>query len=173
MQRSVILSALLLTAGPALSETQPGDLAACMDIASNAERLACYDAQARGVTAAPAVTMAPAAARQPGAEAAPAPERENFGLSEAQQHAAAAPVREPEQSQEIESVSLTVRSAREYVPGKHRFIFEDGQVWEQTTSAGLLPGNMEGTTAEIERGALGSYQMSVGGKSGIRVRRVQ
>ena len=54
-----------------------------------------------------------------------------------------------------------------------KFTLENGQVWEQITS-GRLTKKGEGVTMIVERGALGSYRLSVKGSNrSVRVKRVK
>ncbi len=195
MRRLILLAAAPLAAGlaaPAGAETAiptPDlirNLSQCLKVADDAERLACLEQQARALTAASESGDLVAVQRDEVREL----ERESFGLSldsvgnlvgrlaaigggGAGEADTPGEEREPE-SQRLEAVTLTIASASEYQRGKLRFVFENGQVWEQTTSDTIfLPHDPAGIPAEIRSGSLGSFLIRVRGQRSVPVRRVQ
>ena len=60
-------------------------------------------------------------------------------------------------------MNVPVREVRQDPYGKLIVVLNDGQVWRQTDSRRVrTPRNTDGLTVNIERGAMGSYFMSLG-----------
>jgi hypothetical protein len=140
-------------------------MAKCADIADAALRLKCFDE---------------AVPRAKSALAAPPPETptksgflEWFGFSRPQ------PTTKPEDfgkpppeslPGEINEVTANVLEFAKNPRGKSVFILENGQVWRQLDSDGtLVIDPPQGTTMKvtIERGALGSYNLTIAGRNGL------
>jgi hypothetical protein len=157
-----VLAAPLAHADPARDAL--AEVAKCADIVDAAERLGCFDA---------------AMARVRSALAAPAPEApsksllEWFGFSRPPQ-----PVTKPEEfgktapeapaAEEINEISSPVLEFARTLHGKAVFILENGQVWRQIDSdTTAVPDPERGTrmTVKIERGFLGSYNLTIGGRN--------
>src|SRR5690606_1333019 len=140
---------------------------ACISITADAERLACYDAQAQAQRAA-----APAPAPAPAPQAENAGDGDGNGFSLGGLASALSPFGGGEDSgSDTNLVTSSLRGAREFVPGRYRFTLENGQVWEQTTSADrlFLPANAAGLPVEIVTAPLGGYFMRIGDRRGVRV----
>ena len=187
------LAAVLAVANVAAVAATPVEtgLTACRAIAADAERLACYDALARGATAveappaapeplakqaasvpttpeapteAPveAAPAAPAQAQAPGTLAAPdSPER--FGIEQVE--------REAETPDVLES-----RLVGDYTgwTGNTVFELENGQVWRQVQSGTARYRGPANPTVYIRKRAFGSYRLQVEGSNRtIRVERVR
>jgi hypothetical protein len=75
--------------------------------------------------------------------------------------------------QDVDEVTLTIESARLGPDGKWVLGLEGGQVWRQIESTPFSRTPKAGAKATIRRALLGSYLMTVGGKSGVRVHRDQ
>jgi hypothetical protein len=122
------------------------EIARCSAIGDSAERLRCFDRTA------------------PRAKEALIPKAEDFGKP---------PPRPPEVLQLVATVRELSKTAR----GRALFVLDNGQTWSQ------LPGDdaqvqepPPGTVLKvtIERGAFGSYNLTIEGRNGlIRVRRVE
>lgn len=78
---------------------------------------------------------------------------------------------------ETKTVSLTIERVRKHNSGKLKFLFSNGQIWEQTDARALPKIRLrEGrvVTAEITKGAWGSFFLRVNGKGeAIKVRRTR
>ena len=159
---------LSFLAGPAYADATRdalAEMAKCADIADAALRLKCFDE---------------AVPRAKSALAAPPPETptksgflEWFGFSRPQ------PTTKPEDfgkpppeslPGEINEVTANVLEFAKNPRGKSVFILENGQVWRQLDSDGtLVIDPPQGTTMKvtIERGALGSYNLTIAGRNGL------
>ncbi len=179
MRRSILLSAILLAAGPASAQSDPpapgviDNLAECLGVTDDAERLACYDAAARSLVDARDTGELVAVERDDVREL----ERESFGLSLSgvgrlvSQLSPLGGEAEPEEA--LDRVQLTIESVSEYAPGKRRFVFQNGQVWDQLAPDRIyLPRDPSGIEVEIRSASLGSFLMRVNGVD-LRVRRTQ
>jgi hypothetical protein len=156
-----VFAALPARADPARDAL--AEVARCADIADAADRLKCFDA---------------AMARVKSALASPAPEAptksllEWFGFSRSptpvtkpQDFGKPPPEAAPEELNEIASPVLEfAKTAR----GKAVFILENGQVWRQLdsdTTAVLDPQRGTKMAVKIERGFLGSYNLTIDGRN--------
>lgn len=134
----------------------------CRGIADNTARLACYDAATAKFGQAEEkgeiVVIDRAQAQQA--------HREAFGLhvpSLSFVTRALAP-------EEVDQVRSRLKSARADAYGKWTFVLEDGAVWRQI-AGDLFRDPKAGQTVVIQRGALGSFKMSVEGQPTIKVHR--
>ncbi|MFN7572289.1 MAG: hypothetical protein ACK5TK_12680 [Betaproteobacteria bacterium] len=163
---TLLIAAVVLCA-PALAQTDPRrdvleEIVRCADTLDVSARLSCFESAAERARSA----LSAAAPN----EAAPLPNlRDGFGLAQP-----AAPVTRPEQfgkppapTEQLRSISATVVEFARTPRGKALFILDNGQVWRQldadSTDLYYPPGRS--LKATIERGALGSYNLSVEGRN--------
>jgi hypothetical protein len=178
--RSATLTAAILGAC-AIGAAAAGDsstaleraLTHCAAIASDNDRLACYDALASGhprggvqppPTTPPAAPQAAQPAAQPAApSAAPPPAKEDFGLSTVQKEK-----KQPVQKQ-IESISASVTGLGTSSIGRMLVYLDNGQSWELDSADSLLAA---GDKVTIERGALGSFLLTTPSRRTHHARRL-
>jgi hypothetical protein len=174
VRHALLIFALALVAGPAFADATRdalAEIAKCADIADAAQRLKCFD---------------DAMPRAKSALAAPAPETpaksflDWFGFSRPEP-----PVTKPgefgkpapEIPGEINEIRSDVLEFAKTPRGKAVFILEIGQVWRQLDSDSTVVADPpQGQTMKvlIERGFLGSYNLSIDGRTGlIKVRRLK
>jgi len=81
------------------------------------------------------------------------------------------------ETNETKNVTLEIKRVRSFNSGKLRFLFSNGQIWEQTDSRSLPKIKLKDgriVTAEITKGAWGSFFLRVNGKgTAIKVRRTR
>ena len=154
------------TAAPRKSATDPtvGAIAACRQIGDSAQRLACFDKAAAGLTSAVEKGDIAVVTR----EQANKTRQSLFGF--------AVPefpfFKRDKDEAELKEIKTTIVSARPYGPGKHRLqVAEANAVWETTESLRREP--EAGQPVTITRGVLGSYWIKVGNQREVRGRRVQ
>ncbi len=166
--RILLLALLAALAAPLAradaSRDALAEIAKCADIADAGERLKCFDA---------------AMARVKSALAAPAPETPSkslldwFGLSRPQppvtktEDFGKAPP-EPAAPQELNEIASPVLEFAKTARGKAVFILENGQVWRQLdsdTATVLDPERGTKMSVRIERGVLGSYNLTIDGRN--------
>jgi hypothetical protein len=166
----------------------------CAAIASDTERLACYDSAfgkpaaattagttpvaaapapvAAGAVAAGSTSQPPEPSASPAAGAvAPALEPvETFGYNEAQQRERV-PETVKQQPQKLSSIETTLTLLSTRRTGEFVYTLANGQIWIQTEAeqSGYV---RDGSAITIKRAALGSYLL-VSGSASTRVRRVQ
>jgi len=140
------------------------EVAKCADLSDAGERLRCFDAAMARVKSALA---APAAAPETPTKSL----REWFGFSRPQ------PVTKPEDfgkappepaPDEINEVASPVLEFARTPRGKAVFILENGQVWRQIDSDTTVvpdPDRGNAMKVKIERGFLGSYNLSIDGRN--------
>jgi hypothetical protein len=165
---AALVTALFLpTASPAQQKPPALEqLIACRKLPQDAERLACFDAAARGLEAAEAggdiVVIDREQARQVRRQAFgfPLPSLALFGRGSA-----------PEE--DMDSVSLKVESASRSADGKWLLRLEGGQTWRQIDTAVLSRDPRTGGLVTIKRAMMGSYKLTTGSGGAIRVSRVQ
>jgi hypothetical protein len=135
-------------------EKVPPELRSCVGIERNTERLSCYD---RGVAA------------LLGAEGATAPSAESsFGLVARTPPRAEVTGGEPEGVQKVTGKVTAVVTGKD---GSAVVTLDNGQVWRQLSGGQLLL--KVGDEVEINRAALGSFQMKVpSGRTG-KMKRVR
>lgn len=166
---------LALTATRALADTPQvvlEELVRCADMADSQERLRCFDvaaARARMVLASPPAT---------GAGDAAGSSPDSFGLARPP-----TPVARPEQfgkpvprAEELQSITATAIEFAKTPHGKALFVLDNGQVWRQLDSDGteVVTPRASGIKVTIERGAFGSYNLTMDGRSAlIKVARVR
>jgi hypothetical protein len=141
-----------------------GAIAACRQIADPAQRLACFDKAAAGLTTAVEQGEVAVVTR----EQANTTRRSLFGF--------AVPdfpfFKRKSGDEELREIKTTIVSAREYGPGKHRIqVAEANGVWETTETLRRDP--EAGQPVRITRGALGSYWIKIANQREVRARRVR
>lgn len=171
----------LAAADTARAAPSAEQLQACAAIATDAERLACFDglyhreAVPAPAAAAPraATSTTPAAARPAAptaaapaaaasaAPAAAAPSKETFGLYSAEH---------PTVPLTIESISARVIAFGRHSDGHPTVALEGGQLWELDESDPLLA---VGDMVTIRRAALGSFLLTTASKRTHRVSRLR
>lgn len=75
--------------------------------------------------------------------------------------------------EEVDKVTLKVESARQGGDDKWVLMLEGGQVWRQIDDGQFSRDPKPGSMATISRAVLGSYIMTIGGHSPVRVHRDQ
>jgi len=152
-----------MTAMPAAAQNGEsairGQLRACSQIADVPARMACYEALAADVAAAP-VTHA-------------VPQPLGIGSEQVPRARASEPTRAPQQA-EIDSIEATVTAAVQREPGIHLLTLEDGAQWQFVEGVSLAyDPPRPGSSVEIRSASMGSYQMRYRGQPAVRVRRVR
>lgn len=171
MTRSGLIAGLaLLVTQPALAQPGVDDatgfkaLVDCRQIASDPERLACFDAAAAQLQRAEQAGDVVVFDRAEIQEA----RRAAFGFDALdlfrRGDRAEAPLR---------NVVLEAKSARVGADGRWSLVTVDGQVWKQIDDEALPKRPKAGSKLEVRTAALGSYFMNVDGQRAIRVRREQ
>jgi len=161
MLHMVLIGALLAGSG----SDQAGER--CAGIASDAGRLACYDAVYRrpGEPAAPAAAAAPTGT--PAAAAPPVPESE-FGLSGHQRE------QQRGATNRIEELRIVVQSVEPSRSGRATYRLSNGQRWVQSEATDR-PAFSAGDVIVIRRASMGSFLAVVpdSGRAAIRVKRLE
>jgi len=164
-------AAAALTAAPtAAAQPEAGGrraalerLAECRTILQQDARLACYDTAAADMEAAEARGDIVVLDR----EQARNMRRQAFGFS----LPSMAVLNRGQPAEEVGTSTLQVESASRSLDGKWLFRLEGNQVWRQIDTAELSKNPKPGGTVVIKKAMLGSYKMTSGGASSIRVRR--
>lgn len=152
------------TRNEATSPTVVVELMACRSIGSEMERLACFDRAAAAFEA----------ARQQ-REIAVVDSRE---VREARRSLFGLPVpklkllSEGQNAEEAESITGTIRSVQVGRGGKW-IVQVDDAVWQTTDSAYFQVLPKVGQEATVTRGVMGSFRLSVAGRSGLKAVRVR
>ena len=161
---------LSLAAVPALAEdVSTADVYACKDIASDTERLACYDAAVGRLKAAEDAGEVKTFTRTEVEEV----KRDSFGFSIPSLPKLAFGGKDDkgkDKSDDLKEVTEAVKS----IGGKRgalRVTLENGQVWVQIDDKGVNPRGQK--SARIYQAALGSYKMKLDGGLAFRVKRVK
>lgn len=167
--RLMLTACLLFLAAPAFAQEKPlAKVYACSDIKDGAQRLACFDAAVAGLKADEAKGDVAVVSRGQIREA----EVKSFGLPNASvTSSVAAAAGKPAKPEETpDKVKMAVKSISAASDGKIFFSMENGQVWRQTDGDHVDLGNPP-WIAEVRKGALGSFMLSVNGKHAVRVKR--
>jgi hypothetical protein len=171
MIRPLALIAVLgLATLPALAEdVSTSDVYACKDIATDTERLACYDAAVGRLKAAEEAGEVKTFTRKEVEDV----KRDSFGFSIPSLPKLAFGGKDDSgknKSDELKEVTFPIAS----ISGKRgalKITLENGQVWEQTDTKGVNPRGQK--EARIYQAALGSYKMKLDGGLAFRVERVK
>jgi hypothetical protein len=168
---ALLVAALL---APGLAQAKPGDdkrhaaafsaVLDCRKLTDGAARLACYDAAAAKMDEAEAKGEIVVIDRTQAREA----HREAFGLP----IPSLSFVTRALQPEEVDQIRSRVKAARADGYGKWTFVLEDGAVWRQI-AGDLLRDPKAGSAVVIQRGAIGSFKMSVDNQPTIKVHRDQ
>lgn len=181
LARSALLfGSLLLAEAVSASKPQelPASLKACGAIASDAERLACYDREMAALTAATAPASAPAAAptaKAPAAVAATAPaaaaaSQAEFGTNP---ELARAQRKKEKSAEDPKPEQISARVSELQVPKTGEFVvkLDNGQVWRRIEGG---PFSLEvGDAVTIRSGMLGSFWLVAADSQRTRVKRVR
>ncbi len=169
---AAVAAVLAIGGAAALAQTPPPARAEilrrlldCRKVADNAERLACYDAQAGVFDQAEAKGDVVVVDR----EQARTVRRQAFGF----QLPSMALFERGEKIEDVENVASTVKSARRNSEGKWLVTLEDGSVWAQIDTERVPRDPKAGMEVKIRRAAVGSYLMNLGGQRAVRARRQQ
>ena len=150
------MSCLVLLAAQASTADALGDVRACMAIADDAARVACYDR---------ALGRRSSAADAPAAPAPSAAASDEFGLSEQAR-------REREGVDLADSIDGTVAAVGRNTANRQVVTLQNGQVWVQaegTTRVRLKTGDV----VTIKRAAMGSYILAKANHGSMRVKRLE
>lgn len=176
--------AIVLLAAPAFAQEPPlTKVYACADVADGAARLACFDSAVAGLKQAQASGGVAVVSRAQIEKA----EKEAFGLPTpsltelARSTAPAAPpvanstaaATAPAPPQPLDSITLTITALKQLPNGAYRFTMDNGQVWQQIDTYDLGRLTKTPMTAEIRKASIGSFMLKAGGRTAVRVRRIE
>lgn len=136
----------------------------CRAVADNTARLACYDAAAAGMSQAEAKGDIVVIDRAQAQKA----HREAFGLSVPSLDF----VRRALRPEEVNQINGVVKAAMSDINGRWTLVLEDGAVWRQIAGDQLRTPHV-GSKVVIEKGAIGSFKMSIDDQPTIKVHRDQ
>ncbi|MEJ8405345.1 hypothetical protein WKI27_08285 [Brevundimonas vesicularis] len=137
-----------------------GAVTQCTTIAADAARLACFDAAAARLSAAGEVAIV---SRQDVQQN----QRRLFGFNVTGLN----PFSGSGESEELQSISATMTSARNLGRGEWSITLDDGSVWRKTDGVDVLFSANRQYPVTVRRAALGSYMMKVANDPPFRVRR--
>lgn len=137
-----------------------GTVTRCRTIEANAARLACFDAAAARLAAAGEVAIV---SRQDVEQN----QRRLFGFNVTGLN----PFSGSGRSEELQSISATMTSARNLGRGEWSITLNDGSVWRKTDGVDVLFSAERQYPVIVRRAALGSYMMKVANDPPFRVRR--
>jgi hypothetical protein len=138
-------------------------LADCRKVAADTARLACYDAAAAALDTAEQKGEVVVVER----EKAEKVRKQAFGFA----MPSLSIFDRGQPAEAVDTVTLTVETARRGGDGKWVVRLEGGQVWRQIDTAELSRDPRAGASVTIKRASLGSYKLSTGGAAAIRVHR--
>ena len=161
-----LILALSLPSLPALAEgISTDDVYACKDIASDSDRLACYDAAVGRLQQAEIDGDLTTMTRQEAEQV----QKDSFGFS-IPSLPAIMMRRSGDEKAQVKQVTMPVKAIRGS-KGNLQIILENGQVWKQTDSKQLRNNGQK--EALISEAALGSYKMKLDGGIAFRVERIK
>ena len=165
-----LLAVFGLATLPALAEdVSTSDVYACKEIATDAERLACYDAAVGRLKAAEDAGEVKTFTRKEVEEV----KRDSFGFSIPSLPKLAFGGKSADgkdASDDLKEVTFPIKAISGQ-RGDLRITLENGQVWVQTDDKGVNPRGQK--EARIYSAALGSYKMKLDGGLAFRVERVK
>lgn len=139
-------------------------VARCRQIATDAERLSCFDQAAGALDAAERQGEVVVVERGQIREA----RRQLFGF----EIPSLPPMFTRDTDEEkIDAVETTLANAGQAPDGKWVFRLADGSEWRQIDSDPVRFQNRAGTEIRVRRASLGSYQLTVGRSRAVRVKR--
>lgn len=142
-------------------------LYACKDIASDAERLKCFEAAVEDIRKAEEKRDLSFADREQVKKA----KRGLFGLGNIRLGIFSRGDNDPEE-QDIQEIEAKVLSISRQKDGKLLLRLEGGSTWAQTGTEKIRIREMKAQTVKIKKGTLGSYVAILDGGSAIKVKRV-
>ncbi len=163
---AALAAASTLSGQAAPAQERPETLArlmACRSIASNVDRLACFDTAAGVLDTAERAGDVVIIDRAGVAEA----RRQLFGF----EMPSLPRLFGPEGAVEIDSIDSALESASLVGEGRWVFRLADGSVWRQIDSERVRFQNRPGQPVRIRKAALGSFLLTVGDSRAVRVRR--
>jgi hypothetical protein len=180
--RILLCFAVTVFAAPAFAQAKPLEqVYACAGLTDGAARLACFDAAVSGLKRADDTGSVSVVSREQIEKA----EKEAFGLAppslstlvetqaDAPSSSSGASAKTAEAKlQPLDKVTLAIKEISTAADGRYRVAMENGQVWRQTDDIKLGGLSQKNLTAEIRKGALGTFVMKIGNRSAIRVKRV-
>lgn len=138
-------------------------LSRCLIIAAAAERLTCLEAATRALDTAIRDGVLVVVDQSLATEA----RRQSFGTN-----AAPVDVLLPVQSaQRVDAIETSLTRASQASDGHWTFFLADGSVWTQIGTDRVTFRNREGEPVRVRRAAMGSYLLTVGRSTAVRVTR--
>lgn len=171
LARSLMIAAISSLASPGFAQTSAvarspllEQVARCRQIASDAERLSCFDRAAGDLDTAERQGEVVVVERGQIQEA----RRQLFGFE--------LPSLPPmftrgAEEEKLDAVETALVSASQSADGKWIFRLADNSEWRQIDSGPVRFQNREGTEIRVRRAALGSYQLTAGRSRAVRVKR--
>jgi hypothetical protein len=176
--QTTLIAALLLVA-PAVHAAAPAvpeSLRACSRIQDSLQRLVCYDREIAATTSVASPGAAAASATPPAAVPAPPPVAAIPKASAAPQLGDELVNRKARAAADTDkTLTAGITALREERPGEYLITLDNGQLWRQQQATTYFPLNV-GETVRIDKGALGSYQLTrlvQGSTRWVRVTRVK
>lgn len=139
-------------------------LFSCIDIASDEERLACYDREVRAFSAAKGKGEIIIAERKDVETA----RREIFGLSVSDN-----PIFGDSNDEGVKSITAVVTSVSQLRDGRWVMTLDTGARWVQTEARRTRRGPKKGQTLEISRGSFGAFKAQPEGGKSFKVKRLR
>jgi hypothetical protein len=140
----------------------------CRTIASEAERLACYDREVAAFETAEKAREVVVYDR----EQIRRTRRSLFGIVLPDLNIFGGRKDDGEQSEEVSQIEGTIRAVSQTGNSRYVFTIEDGARWVQIDDRELSATPRAGQKVRIRRAAMGSYLANIGSNTAIRVRRV-
>jgi hypothetical protein len=135
----------------------------CQKVEDGVQRLACFDAAVAAMVKAEAAGDLVTVDR----EQRRAARHQAFGLT----LPSLAFLDRGEKPEEVDRITAKVASASRDPYGKWTIKLDDGAIWRQTDDNQVVRAPHPGSTAEIRKGALGSFNMKLDGQFPIKVHR--
>ena len=140
----------------------------CRTIASQADRLACYDREVAAFEIAEKAREVVVYDR----EQIRKTRRSLFGIALPDLKIFGGRKDDGGESEEVTQLESTIRAISQSGNSRYVFTLEDGARWAQIDDRELSATPRAGQTVRIRRAAMGSYLANIGGNVAIRVRRI-